>query len=455
MSIYDDSEEPTLFDIIPDGTPFTDDIEWAWPTAPALIDWEGYIARLVDGLTPVQRRIWDDHSRFKMPCMGRRAGKTFLCCVRLAAWAAQTPGGLFWYVTKTYRSAKRIAWKQLKELIPIDLLAKSPNESELFVELRNGAVIQLMGSDDLDSLRGVGLHGAIIDEAAFCKEELWTEILRPSLATYSSPCWFPTTPRGFNWYYDLFQTADSLNGWSTWSYTTAEGGLVPLEEIELAKATTDVRTFRQEYEASFEALSGRVFPDFDDENIDDTVEDIGGPIYVGLDFNVGIMAGVLCSLVEDELHQWDEIALTESNTDEVCLYLKERFPGRDIWVYPDPTGRARKTSSAGVTDHGIIRSYGFKCIAPDSPWSVKDRINATNALILAASGRIRYYVHPRSVHTIKGARGVVYKADADGYLIDKSAGLEHWMDGLGYLILSAANRVQPYPVGQVDAPANG
>ena len=59
---------------------------------------------------------------------------------------------------------------------------------------------------------------------------------------------------------------------------------------------------------------------------------------VGLDFNVGIMARI-CGKVVDQLHIWDEIAVKNSNTDEVAQMLRQRFPNREIICYPDPTVR--------------------------------------------------------------------------------------------------------------------
>ena len=174
---------------------------------------------------------------------------------------------------------------------------------------------------------------------------------------------------------------------------------------------------------------------------------------VGLDFNVGIMAGVICSKVGDTLHQWDEIAVKNSNTDEVAMMLRQRFPDRRIIAYPDPTGRARKTSAAGATDHGILRKYGIEVVAPKSPWSVKDRLHATNWLICNAEGQRRLFVHPRCKNTIKGYRSVTYKEGAEDFVVDKDPGLEHWIDGAGYLILSAMNQVKPWQVGSAKSRA--
>ena len=174
---------------------------------------------------------------------------------------------------------------------------------------------------------------------------------------------------------------------------------------------------------------------------------MGGDILWGTDFNVSVMAGVLASRVGDTIHIWDEVTVKQSNTDEVCAMLKQRFPDRRIVAYPDPTGSARKTSAAGETDHGIIRKYGFGCISPKHPWAVKDKINSTNWMVRTADAQIRLFIHPRCKHTIKALKNVTYKEGAEDYVIDKTAGIEHWTDGLGYLILGAFNQVKPWQTG--------
>ena len=432
---------PSLLDRCPTGSLLEPPIEPVIHT-----DWSPFAKQLYDNLTTPQREVWDDPCRFKLLCSGRRFGKTYLCISRLVAWAIEKPGTLNWYVTQNYKSAKQIAWRQLKLMVPPEMFVKK-NESELSVELTNGSVIALKGADNADSLRGVSLSSLIVDEAAYVKQEAWEMVLRPALSDQGGPAWFITTPAGLNWFHDLWEQAADQPDWSTHSYTTIEGGNVPAEEIEAAKRTLDERTFRQEYLASFETLTGRVYPDFDNDNISADVQDTGAEIYWGTDFNVSVMAGVLGSRVGDTLHIWDEITMRQSNTDEVCMMLKNRFPGREIVAYPDPTGSARKTSAAGETDHGIIRKYGFKCISPRHPWAVKDKINSTNWMIRTAHGDIKLFVHPRCKNTIKALRNVTYKEGSEDYVIDKTANIEHWTDGLGYLILGAFNQVKPWQTG--------
>ena len=404
-----------------------------------------FAKNLIAGLSVPQSEVYDSAARFKMLCSGRRFGKTHLCLVQLIVWAAMKAGSLNWYIAPTYKSAKQIAWRQLKQMVPTELFA-AKNEVELSIELVNGSRIELKGGESADNLRGASLSNVVLDEAAYIPQDAWEMVIRPALADQRGSAFFISTPAGYNHFHEMWEQAADLDDWQTFSYSTIEGGNVPPEEVELARRTLDERTFKQEFLASFETFSGRVFPDFDDDNVCE-VEDMGGPVLIGLDFNVSVMAGVICSKVGDTLHQWDEIAVKNSNTSEVAQMLAQRFEGRRIICYPDPTGRARKTSASGMTDHGILKQYGIEVVAPKAPWSVKDRLQATNFLICNAEQQRRYFIHPRCKNTIKGLRSVTFKEGSDDFIIDKDPGLEHWTDSLGYLILSAQNRVKPWKVG--------
>lgn len=421
-------------------------LEKAVPRNESEVDLTGFADELIANLSNPQRQVYDSPARFKMLCSGRRFGKTHLALVQLIVWAAKKPGSLNWYVAPTYRAAKSIAWRQLKAMVPIELFS-SKNEVDLSIQLTNGSRIELKGGDNSDNLRGSSLSNVVLDEAAYIPADAWEMVIRPALADQRGAAFFISTPAGYNHFHDWWETAQDEETWETFSYSTIEGGNVPMEEVELARRTLDERQFKQEFLASFETFTGRVYPDFCEDNVDATVQDMGGQILWGADFNVSVMAGVLCSRVGDTLHIWDEISVKNSNTDEVCMMLRQRFPDRDIVAYPDPTGIARKTSAAGATDHGIIRKYGMKVISPKQPWAVKDKLTATNWLIKNAAGDIRLFVHPRCKDTIKGLKSVTFKEGAEDFVVDKDPGLEHWCDALGYLILSAMNQVRPWKTG--------
>jgi hypothetical protein len=321
------------------------------------------VISLYESLTDPQREVWDSDSRFKLLCSGRRFGKTYLCIARLITWAASKPNSLNWYVTANYRMAKQIAWRQLKNMVPPEICVKR-NETDLLVELSNGSIISLKGADNADSLRGVSLSSLVIDEAAYVKQEAWEMVLRPALSDQGGPAWFITTPAGLNWFHDLWEQAQDQGDWSTYSYTTIEGGNVPAEEVEAARRTLDERTFRQEYLASFETLSGRVYPDFSDDNISDTVKDTGGPILWGTDFNVSVLAGVLGSRVGDTLHIWDEVSVTQTNTDECAPCSRRGFQiARSSLTQTQPARHARQVQPVART----TRSSGSTASVASAP----------------------------------------------------------------------------------------
>jgi len=396
------------------------------------------------GLSPVQVHptvkqweVFNCTARHRVVVAGRRSGKTSLATMELQQTALEIPQlfrrpALCWYVAPTYKSAKRRMWRSLKRALAPYMVDK--DESDLEIELFNGSIVALKGADNYDSLRGDGLDLLVMDEFADMKEAAWTLALRPTLSDKQGRALFLGTPKGFNWAYDRWQNAHTLEGWEAFRYTTAQGGLVPQSEIEAAMLDMNAKAFRQEYEASFETLTGRVFPDFDREvHTKHEVKDLNKEVLVGMDFNVNPMCAVLGTLAGNELHIFDEIVLLDSNTTEMATELKNRFHSRPVWIYPDPSGKARKTSApVGQTDFSILEAHGFTVVAPPAHNLVKDRVNNTNNMIKSASGAVRLYVHPRCEYLIKSLYGLTYKEGTS--IVNKADGLEHITDALGYLI---------------------
>ena len=344
--------------------------------------------------------------------------------------------------------AKDIAWKTLKSLVP-KMWVKSKNESDLKIELVNGSMIELKGTENAMALRGRSLSGVVMDEAAFMSSEVWFEVIRPALADKQGWGLFISTPDGTaSWFYDLYcYCAEDDNDWKRWSFTTIEGGNVPAEEIEAARAQLDPRTFRQEFEASFENLSGLVAVNFSEENICKSVTDIEQlPLWIGLDFNVDNMSAVFGVRVADELHIFGELIMTNATTWEIADEINHKFGlERRKDVCPDPTGAARKTAGVGLTDHAILRKGGLKVSTPRSPWKIRDKVNCINTAILDEAGTRRLKIHPRCRETIKSLRTLTYD---DNGLPNKKLGVDHCFDALGYLCLQKFNLNRGHKTGQ-------
>jgi len=397
-----------------------------------------------------QGEVFSSRKRFRVLVAGRRFGKSYLSCIELLRGAIERPGETFFYAAPTYRMAKDIAWKVMKRLVPKAWI-KSKNETDLKIELVNGSTIELKGTENAMALRGRSLAGVVLDEAAFMDAEVWFEVIRPALADKQGWALFISTPDGTaSWFYELWQYADSGDkDWSRWQFTTIDGDNVPPEEIEAARAQLDPRTFRQEFEASFENLSGLVAVSFGDDNIDKQVQDLPIlPLLLGLDFNVEFMAGVFAVKKGEDLWVFDELILTGGATTwDFCEAVQQKFGiERRIIACPDPTGGARKTAGVGQTDHSILRKSGFTVSSPRAPWKIRDKINAVNMGLLDATGRRRIHIHPRCKELIKSLRTLTYAPNTG--LPNKNLGVDHAFDALGYLCLQSFNLAKPESLGK-------
>ena len=383
-----------------------------------------------------QWKVWTDPARFRVVVAGRRFGKTYLVAHELYRAARTGYGKRVWFVAPTYRQAEQVAWHGLKRMIPPPAIAKK-NESDLSIHLRGyDSEIALRGAENYDNLRGVGIDFCALDEYADMNPAAWDEVIRPALSDRRGEALFTGTPRGFDHFYKLFNEAGEKPDWSAHQFRTIDGGNVPESEIEAARRELDPRVYRQEYEASFETMAGRVYHAFERSgNVRADLADTGGTVLVGMDFNVDPMSAVIGFRAGDQLHVTDEVVIPNSNTAEMASELARRFKGRDVAIYPDPAGNSRKTSApVGQTDFAILKQAGFRVNAPKAAPPVVDRINEVNALASSAEGARRLFIHPRCVNLIRSLEGLTYKEGTS--VPDKGAGLDHIADALGYLIHS-------------------
>ena len=398
-----------------------------------------------------QGEIFHSEKRFRVLVAGRRFGKSYLSCIELVRAAIKKPGETYFYCAPTYRIAKDIAWKELKRLVPMQWI-KSKHESDLKIELINDSTIELKGTENATSLRGRSLAGVVLDEAAFMESEVWFEVIRPALADKQGWALFISTPDGTaSWFYDLwcYVPEDETGDWQRWSYTTIEGGNVPAVEVEAARAQLDQRTFRQEFEASFENLTGLVAISFGDANISTTAKDAAVlPLLLGVDFNVDPMTGICAVKDDDTLYVFDEIIMTGGATTwEFSEEVIRRYGvERRVIACPDPTGGARKTAGVGATDHSILRRSGFTVSAPRAPWKIRDKITAVNTALLDATDTRRTVIHPRCKHLIKSLRTLTYAPNTG--LPRKDLGVDHAFDAFGYLCLQQFNLAKPETLWQ-------
>ena len=184
----------------------------------------------------------------------RRAGKTVATLNDLLRGAVEdgTLEGRYAFVFPQRNQAKDTAWRYLRRYAE-PLLAKPPNESELRVDLVNGAMIRLYGADNPDALRGPYLDGVVLDEFADMKPEVWYEVVRPMLADRQGWATFIGTPRGKNEFWRLYNEAKKNPDWFHMMLKANESGLISKDELVDLRKEMGEDQFSQEFLCSFEA----------------------------------------------------------------------------------------------------------------------------------------------------------------------------------------------------------
>ena len=218
------------------------------------------MADLNFSLLPWQQIVFADKTRFKVIAAGRRCGKSRLAATTLLIEGLRCPqGSAVLYVSPTMGQSRQIIWDLLldlgKEVI------QSSHVNNLDITLINGARIYVRGADRPDTLRGVSLTYAVLDEVADIKPEAWEQVIRASLSDKKGRAIFIGTPKGRNWFFDLFNLGknDTDTDWKSWHFTTKDNPMIDPDEIQSAKKTLSSFSFKQEYMASFDTAGSDVF----------------------------------------------------------------------------------------------------------------------------------------------------------------------------------------------------
>lgn len=424
-----------------------------------------------------QQQLWDSTARFKIVPAGRRSGKTELAKRNLILQAmAETRRGVrYLALAPTHAQAKEIFWRDLIALTPAWLLRGRPNWTELTITLLTGTTIRVAGLDRGERIEGGRLvGGVVIDEIANCSPDAWPHHVFPTLSEGRGWAWLIGVPEGRNHYHDLYLRGVAREGGLYESHTWHSSTVLPPEEVAIARAGMDTRTFRQEYEGSFESFEGRAYYDFGPENLRSLTYDPKRELVFCFDFNTA--PGVAAIVQEHEIgtcvigEVWVE---RNSNTPLICRRLAQDWghhQGRVV-CRGDATGGAKKTSSVEGSDWDLVKQhlrptfsgeiqigsrtrYRLRIDVPRANPSERARVNAVNARICSASGERRLFVDPaRAPHTMRDFDGV--EADPAGDLVKpkKGAGalFTHLTDAVGYHVhrrypLTEGRRVSIVPL---------
>lgn len=403
---------------------------------------------------PVQRALVDDVIRFKTVPAGRRSGKTERFKRFMAKTAMSNPGESYFIAAPTRDQVKKIYWQDMKLLSFRSLQSKPPSETELTLFLDNDTSIHLIGLDRPERIEGQFWSGGGVDEIADCKPDALEVNILPALDTfnptrpdYKAWCWFLGVPDGLNHYYYLCERSSQGNDpeWRNYHWKSAE--ILPQSTIDAAKRRMSAKQYRQEYEASFETTTGKIYEDYGRAN--QCGEEIAAheELWWHHDFNftpmssgVGVRRfdnrnGRDCILILDEIILTSAIARQAAM--EFCDKYKDH-KNKHLKLFGDPAGRAgeKHGHASDYTEiEAVLASNGWtferrvKAAAP----AIRDRQNAVRAKIANAAGEISLFVNPtKAVYAHKGLSTVVTKEGSS--FIEEVSPYQHITTAIGYMV---------------------
>ena len=373
---------------------------------------------------------------------GSRSGKTFII-VRSILIRASKCKSRHLIIRQTFNSVKRsIFMDTLPKVLSLCFphLSYTVNKTDLIVYLANGSEIHLAGMDNgkaVEKILGTEFSTIYFNEASemdyspiqlvlsrlaektILKKRVWYDFNPPKKTHWSywlfikrlNPIDEEPLPNPEEYSYLLMNPQDNIEN-------------IDDEYIKLLETMPEAERKRFLLGEYGDASDGQVYYAFDrDQHVDDSVKQVPGQIYIGMDFNVDPMTATLWQVVNNEFHCFDEIYLKNSDTFKMVDELKRRkYFGT---VIPDSTGKNRKTS--GKSDHLILKESGYRIPQVRNPF-VTDRVNNVNRLF--TSNRIK--ISPKCKKLVNDLEKVAWK---DNKLDQKTnPALTHVSDSAGYFL---------------------
>ena len=401
-----------------------------------------------------QKRFEECDDDVQAVAAGRRSGKTRLISRKLFKASISTPA-LEWpdwrgFVSApTRQQAKDLYWSTLKRIIPRNLISHI-SEVELFIKLVTNAEIHVEGLDRMERIEGQPWNEMWIDETDDTKFEEIEEHIIPMIADRQARLGYGGVPNGRTKLYELSKRPDvAFFSWKSIDvFPLYMGEDLAHEMIAKARARMDPRMFRQEFEASFETLEGRIYYSFQRPiHVKQNLMNLYHPdmdLILAFDFNVSPGTCGIGLFQDGATYIIGEVHIPKnSNTPAVCRKVIEDWGGHKgrLYLYGDPSGGNRSTQVA--TNRGdwevVIRELSqhfdagqlVECVAHGHP-PVRDSINSTNAQFMAANGDMSVYIDETCEWTIEDFDSVVALKGSAGEIDKSDLNLTHHSDAWRY-----------------------
>ncbi|MCK5016769.1 MAG: hypothetical protein KAS32_06815 [Candidatus Peribacteraceae bacterium] len=302
----------------------------------------------------------------------RRAGKD-LDMWNLTIRIASQKKGLYFYFLPTYTQAKKVIWDGMTndgikflDFIPKEMRDGEPNATEMKTRLRNGSIIQVVGTDKFDAIRGTNPVGCVFSEFAYQNPMAW-DVVRPILKANGGWALFNTTPQGENHSHDMGEMAKLNSKWFYQVLTIADTGVLTEQDMdEEREEGMDEDMIQQEYYCSHKiGARGSFYASLVQEAIDQgRVTHLPVEPHLSMDIvqDIGRNDSYSIGFVQKKGNEIRFVDFEEDNGKEVAHYiemvLKKKYTIRFVWL-PHDSRQKRVEAKNSVWEQG--EEAGFKC----------------------------------------------------------------------------------------------
>lgn len=213
----------------------------------------------------------------------RQQGKSMLLVNLILYYGINDNNSTIGVVSPIYSQAAKLM-EDLYDAIKDSGIVDKVNFSNFSIRLKTGSKINFKSAEREDGLRGYTFDYLFVDEASYIKESAWKKALQPTVLVHGKKCALFSTPRGRDYFYELFQMGNNPE-YPKYASVRMEQGDNPFidqDEIEAARASLPEAIFRAEYEGVFLEGESMVFQNFNN-NTFKTYPKPSGKIFCGLD----------------------------------------------------------------------------------------------------------------------------------------------------------------------------
>jgi hypothetical protein len=403
-------------------------------------------------LHAAQWEAWNAPERHQYILGGRGSGKDHYAVGRtLDEIGKAGPGWDAFYIGPSYRQVKKIAWKRFIDAIPKRMLAGKPNKSELLFTFKHGPTLQLVGSDNTDSLRGPDINLAVITEFAFCKEDI-LEAVEGGLRSQRDRMFLITSPDGPGHALEHWEAIAGDDEWARFHWPTWINPLHDAKGLEKKRLRLAKNVYAQEYDAEFIVQRGAIYGEFSLlRNVRPVTLDPQRPVVIGQDYNAGYIGAVIGQVnrVEVAPGRWDtglciaadfvSTGTIEHHAVNLQLWLKQRGinhqTGVELWADASGDFQAvgNREAKRDSSDNRVMMKYGFKVKHPPQNPKVMERIHALQSVVCSGVGERRFFVDPSCRELINCLQRQTFNEWGKP---DKAHGLDHPNDAAGYVAVA-------------------